>query len=536
MVANQIKETDNAVPQNEETQPTQTKTKATRQPRNNNKTQLQPLIKALKAAKNGDFSVRLPEKNGLGEVALAFNELMDEQQNFAKDMVEMAQKVGEEGKLNDRMALKAAKGSWGTIATAIDKTIDNLVKPMTEAERVMNAIASGDFSQKIALEIDGQPLKGQLLQLGTIINTMVDQLNLFATEVNRVAYEIGSEGKLGAQALVKDAAGIWKELIDNTNRMSAKITEQIRSVVEISVVVAQGDLLKQIEAKNAGEFETLTDNVNQMIINLRNSLGQMAEVATTVASSSEELTAVSQEMTENASQTAEQATSASASAEQVSQNAIAVATAVEEMNASITEIAKNAAQGAKVANEAVQTADRTNETIAKLGQSSVEIGKVIKVITSIAQQTNLLALNATIEAARAGEAGRGFAVVANEVKELAKQTAKATEDIGQRIEAIQTDTNGAVQAITEISGVINQINDIQNTIASAVEEQTATTAEIARNVSEAAKGSSDIAKSIGIVAQNAQTTTTGASNTSEASNELARMAVELQKVVSKFKY
>jgi methyl-accepting chemotaxis protein len=535
MVADRVKETDNTAPQNEETQPKQTKSKTTRQPRNN-KTQLQPLIKALKAAKNGDFSVRLSENNGLGEVATAFNELMQEQQNFADDIVEMAQRVGEEGKLNDRLALKTAKGSWATIATAIDKTIDNLIKPMTEAERVISAIAQGDFSQKMALEIDGKPLKGQLLQLGTILNRMVDQLNLFATEVNRVAYEIGTEGKLGSQALVKEAAGIWQELINNTNRMSSKITEQIRSIAEISLAVAQGDLLKKVEAKNTGEFETLTDNVNQMIVNLKNSLSQMAEVATTVASSSEELTAVSNEMTENAAQTAEQATSASASAEQVSQNAIAVATAVEEMNASIREIAKNAAQGAKVANEAVQTTERTNETITKLGQSSVEIGKVIKVITSIAQQTNLLALNATIEAARAGEAGRGFAVVASEVKELAKQTAKATEDIGQRIEAIQSDTNGAVQAIAEISGVINQINDIQNTIAIAVEEQTATTAEISRNVSEAAKGSSDIAKNIGIVAQNAQSTTTGASNSSEAANELARMAVELQKVASKFKY
>lgn len=536
MVANQIEETNNAAisPQNEETQ---TKTKArTRQPRNNNKAQLQTITKALQAAKNGDFSVRLPENNDFAEVALAFNELMQQQQNFADDIAKIAQKVGEEGKLDERMALKTTKGSWAKSAQAIEKLIDNLVKPMTEAQRVISAIDRGDFSQKMALEIEGKPLAGQLLQLGTIINAMVDQLNLFATEMNRVAYEIGTEGKLGAQALVREAAGIWQELMDNTNRMSANVTEQMRNITEISITVAQGDLLKQIEAKNAGEFKTLSDNVNQMIENLRNSLKQMAEVATTVASASEELTAVSTEMTKNTLQTAEQATSASASAEQVSQNAVTVATAVEEMNASIREIAKNAAEGAKVANEAVGTADRTNETIAKLGQSSVEIGKVIKVITSIAQQTNLLALNATIEAARAGEAGRGFAVVASEVKELAKQTAKATEDIGQRIEAIQTDTNGAVQAIADISGAIYQISDIQNTIASAVEEQTATTTEIARNVSQAAKGSSDIAKNIGIVAQNAQSTTTGASNTSEAANELARMAVDLQKVVSKFKY
>ncbi len=189
-----------------------------------------------------------------------------------------------------------------------------------------------------------------------------------------------------------------------------------------------------------------------------------------------------------------------------------------------------------MATSAVKTADSTNATITKLGQSSTEIGKVIKVITSIAQQTNLLALNATIEAARAGEAGKGFAVVATEVKELAKQTAKATEDISQKIEAIQTDTKEAVEAIGQITGVINRINDIQNTIASAVEEQTATTSEISRNIAETAKGAADIAKNIGHVAQNAQSTTTGASSTLQAADELARMAVELQKLLSKFKY
>jgi methyl-accepting chemotaxis protein len=171
-----------------------------------------------------------------------------------------------------------------------------------------------------------------------------------------------------------------------------------------------------------------------------------------------------------------------------------------------------------------------------LGESSAEIGQVIKVITSIAQQTNLLALNATIEAARAGEAGKGFAVVANEVKELAKETAKATEDISRKIEAIQTDTKGAVDAIGQISGIINQINDISSTIASAVEEQTATTNEIARNVQEGAKGGAQVTENIASVAQAAKSTTQGANDTQTAAGELARMAAELQKVVSRFRF
>ena len=191
-----------------------------------------------------------------------------------------------------------------------------------------------------------------------------------------------------------------------------------------------------------------------------------------------------------------QASTVSAATEQVSRNLQTVATGAEEMSSTIKEIAKNAGEAAKIASEAVRSAQTTNAIVSKLGESSIEIGQVIKVITSIAQQTNLLALNATIEAARAGEAGKGFAVVANEVKELAKQTAKATEDISRKITAIQEDTKGAVEAIGSIDGIIHQINDISNTIATAVEEQSATTNEMSRNVTEAARGSESTSRRI----------------------------------------
>lgn len=254
------------------------------------------------------------------------------------------------------------------------------------------------------------------------------------------------------------------------------------------------------------------------------------ENASTLGSSAEELTAVSTQMAANAEETSAQANVVSAASEQVSKNVQTVSTGVEEMNSAIREIAKNASEAARVAQQAVSTAESANATVSKLGDSSVEIGNVIKVITSIAEQTNLLALNATIEAARAGEAGKGFAVVANEVKELAKETARATEDIGRKVEAIQTDTRGAVDSIQQISQVINMIHDISNTIASAVEEQTATATEMSRNVNEAAKGTSEIAQNITAVAQAAQNTTQGASNSQQAASELARMAADLQKL------
>ena len=269
---------------------------------------------------------------------------------------------------------------------------------------------------------------------------------------------------------------------------------------------------------------------------LKVTISAVSQNAQALASASEELTAVSQQMSSNSEETAAQSNVVASAAEQVSKNVATVATSAEEMSASVKEIAKNANDAAKVATEAVVVASNTNKTIMKLGESSIEIGKVIKVITSIAQQTNLLALNATIEAARAGEAGKGFAVVANEVKELAKQTASATEDISQKIEAIQTDTKGAVTAIDQISKVIGQINDISSTIASAVEEQSATTNEIARNASEAAKGSTEISKNIANVGIAAKNTTEGANNTLSAATELAKLASDLKNVVDKAKF
>lgn len=257
---------------------------------------------------------------------------------------------------------------------------------------------------------------------------------------------------------------------------------------------------------------------------------EVVRIVGTLTSSSDELAAVSQQLGANAEETSAQAEVVSTASTDVSRNVQAVAAATEEMSSSIREISRNAAEAARIAKGAVSIASSTNSTVSQLGVSSAEIGKIVKVITSIAQQTNLLALNATIEAARAGEAGKGFAVVANEVKELAKETAKATEDISQKIEAIQQDTKNAVGAIAEISGVIDQINDISNAIAGAVEEQSATTSEIGRSVGEAAKGTTDIAGNIQSVATAARDTTVGAGNTQRTASDLGQLANQLKRV------
>ncbi|MBI3606711.1 MAG: HAMP domain-containing protein [Nitrospirae bacterium] len=260
-------------------------------------------------------------------------------------------------------------------------------------------------------------------------------------------------------------------------------------------------------------------------------VASLSNVADAVASASEELSASSHEMSASSEETTRQASAVSTASEQTNRNVQTVAGAAEEMAATIKEISKNVQEATRVTAQAVRLSESTNGTIAKLGESSIEIGKVIKVITSIAQQTNLLALNATIEAARAGEAGKGFAVVANEVKELAKETAKATEEIGRKIEAIQGDTQGAVGAIGEIGKIIGQINDIATTIAGAVEEQAATTTEISRSVAEAARGTGEVVENIAGVAEASRSTAEGAASILTASQNLSRMAGELRALV-----
>jgi len=417
------------------------------------------------------------------------------------------------------------------ILASISPKVDQLYK--LYLDKLLKIELGKDSSVAVSLILNNPEYRALLADIAesvvVVSNTKATNAkkNVTATQTELSQIELYMMLMLGASVLL--SVLVVYVVLQSVKRPLASLQKTI-------LEMADSKLNTSVENTNLNnEVGEMAKAIQVLQTNLQQSFKAIGANSASVASSSEELAAVSMQMSSNAEETSAQAKVVADAADRMSSNTQMVATGIEEMSASIREISLSTVQASTVANQAVDVAKSTNETMSKLGKSTMEIGNVLKVISSIAEQTNLLALNATIEAARAGELGKGFAVVANEVKELARQTAKATEEIGGSISVMQADAKGALASIEEITAIINKMNEISGIIASAVEEQAATTAEINRNVSEAATGSTEIAKNIKSVADAAKSTTEGASNSQQAASDLSKIAVDLEGAVARFK-
>ncbi len=479
-------------------------------------------------AAKGDFS-QLDELKRVGRRSEQDNlmpssiRMMENILHLQKEVARLTE-ASREGRLSERADSKQFEGAYAEMITGINEMMDSILTPIAEANRVLRLVQGGNLRERveIACKGDHERMKDAVNGVHGWLKNLIDYVTKIANGDMSASIDKSSD---------QDQVYEWLVLLKNN------INALLVDAVVLAEAAAEGRVgTRANAARHHGDFRKIIEGVNNTLDAVMEPLKFTAQHTMTLASASEELATASLHMAESSEQALNRVNVVSAASEQITHNVSSVAAAADELQASIREISKSAHESESVAKKAVQVARSANGTVKKLGDSSQDIGKVLKAISAIASQTNLLALNATIEAARAGEAGKGFAVVASEVKELAKQTAAAAADISRRIEAIRGDATEAANAIEEISTIINQINDTSNNIASAVEEQTVTTQEISRSMGEAAKGVGDIANNIVDVASATKDTAKGAGDTQKASEELSRMANNMETFISRFTF
>ncbi|HWA72899.1 MAG TPA: methyl-accepting chemotaxis protein [Polyangiaceae bacterium] len=410
---------------------------------------------------------------------------------------------------------------WGT-ANALFDSIEVSVAPAVERgdDAALSAAVNG--SVRVAYE------RHQSVARRVETATSELQSSLESDESSRVRWQW-----LLPLSLVLSGGLLLSVLGRALAKASQRALQQSLSIFES---MAKRDLTVRYENDDPRAADAVASTVNSALEAVTVTLQAVSKQVETLVAASDDLTAVSQQMSANAEETAAQAHVVSAASEQVAKTIQTVASSTEQMNVSIREVSRGSSEAAHVASHAVRLAESASGAMHRLSESSSNIGKIVEVISAVAEQTNLLALNATIEAARAGEAGKGFAVVATEVKELAAETSRATEDISRKIQAIRGDANSAVDAIAQIQTVITKMSELQDKMAASLEAQSTTTAAIVRNLADGSRGAAEITSNIGGVAQAARGTSSGASDTRGAAEELSRMAAELRRHVASFVY
>ncbi|GGN35722.1 methyl-accepting chemotaxis protein [Actinoplanes campanulatus] len=461
----------------------------------------------------------LVHATGSGDVASEKAEIEELAATYAESETKMNGIFADESMVSP--AEKEALDGINEVQAQTLPLIDEVTE-LREAGRTTAAVA--------LLNAEAKPAFTEWLR---VINVFIDLEESMNQQETATARDIGDEFRTLMILLLAAAIGVATAIAWWVTR---SITRPLGQAVDVLAAVADGDLTQRLDNPSADEVGQMSRSMNTALESISAAMRGLSHGTDTLTSTNERMGRLSEQLADGARESSTQADIVAASADEVSRNVHTVAAGSEEMGASIREISTSANEAAIVASRAVTAVQTTTASVSRLGASSREIGDVVKTITSIAEQTNLLALNATIEAARAGESGKGFAVVAGEVKDLAQETARATEDIARRVQAIQADTAGAVTAISEVAEVIEQINEYQTTIASAVEEQTATTNEINRSVSEAAGGSSQIAANIGNVASVAHNTTNLVNQSDQAVQELGQVTGELRTLVAKFRF
>ncbi|WP_432545652.1 methyl-accepting chemotaxis protein [Kineococcus sp. SYSU DK004] len=447
----------------------------------------------------------------------------------AESTAEQLDRLAEHDQAYDTAWTSYLGASPSASAAELGEVEDLLQEYRTSREALVAAAQAGDTAAYIgARDATVAPLATRL----------ADRIDAIRDIEVQDAAEISDEGSHDFRTavtllLVVGAAALAFAVVVAV-AISRSVARPLARTLHVVEGLAAGRLDQRVGYQAEDEVGQLAAAVDATMDKLTSTMRRIAGASTTLAASSEELSAVATQLSSGAEESATQSQVVSAATEEISANIGTVAAAGEQMTSAIREIATSTSEASSTAASAVSAATSAGQTLERLSASSREIGDVVKLITSIAEQTNLLALNATIEAARAGDAGKGFAVVAGEVKELAQQTARATEEIVARVNATQADASAAAGAISEITEVIARIDGLQATIAAAVEEQSATTSEMVRNVTEVSTGSQEIATNISGIAASADQTTSGATQTAQTAGEVSRAAAELNDLVASF--